>query len=238
MNQSPVDAGPPAVVLLSGGLDSTTTVAVAADRGFDVHALTVRYGQLHEVELAAARKVARVLGVRRHLELELDLRPIGGSALTDDLAVPKDRSDDEIGHGIPVTYVPARNTILLSLALAWAETLGSTDLFVGVSSVDYSGYPDCRPEFVRAFEGLANEATRLGVEGSRFKIHAPLMELDKAQTIALGLSLGVDYAMTWTCYEPAASGRACGRCDSCRLRLAGFEQLGQRDPLAYEPSAG
>ena len=231
------DFGPPAVVLLSGGLDSTTTLAVAAQQGFSVHALTVRYGQLHAVELDAARAVAKAQGVVRHLELELDLRAIGGSALTDEVAVPKDRSDDEIGHSIPVTYVPARNTILLSLALAWAETLGSTDLFVGVSSVDYSGYPDCRPEFVRAFEGLANEATRLGVEGARFRVHAPLMELDKAQTVELGLSLGVDYGLTWTCYDPAPSGRSCGRCDSCRLRLQGFARLGRADPLAYEPAS-
>lgn len=230
--------GPPAVVLLSGGLDSSTCLAVAADRGFAVHALTVRYGQLHQVELEAARVVAKAMGVRRHLELDLDLRAIGGSALTDDLAVPKDRSDDEISHGVPVTYVPARNTILLSLALAWAETLGSTDLFVGVSAVDYSGYPDCRPEFVHAFEGLANEATRLGLEGARFRVHAPLLELDKAQTIELGLSLGVDYALTWTCYDPAPSGRSCGRCDSCRLRLGGFARLGRTDPLAYEPGVG
>lgn len=235
MTQPNAVTGPPAVVLLSGGLDSTTTLAVAVDRGYVVHALTVRYGQLHAVELEAARAVARAFAVRRHLELDLDLRPIGGSALTDDLAVPKDRSDDDIGHGIPVTYVPARNTILLSLALAWAETLGATDLFVGVSAVDYSGYPDCRPEFVRAFEDLANEATRLGVEGARFCVHAPLMELDKAQTIELGLSLGVDYGLTWTCYDPAPSGRACGRCDSCRLRLQGFARLGRPDPLAYEP---
>lgn len=225
------------MVLLSGGLDSTTTLAVAADRGFSPCALTVRYGQLHAVELDAARAVAQAFCVRRHLELDLDLRAIGGSALTDDLAVPKDRSDDEIGHGIPVTYVPARNTILLSLALAWAETLGATDLFVGVSSVDSSGYPDCRPEFVRAFEGLANEATRLGVKGARFKVHAPLQELDKAQTIELGLSLGVDYGLTWTCYDPAPSGHACGRCDSCRLRLGGFARLGRTDPLSYEPGA-
>jgi len=229
------DTGPPAVVLLSGGLDSTTTLAVAAQRGFSVHALTVRYGQLHAVELEAARAVAQAAGVRRHLELELDLRAIGGSALTGEVAVPKDRSDDEIGHGIPVTYVPARNTILLSLALAWAETLGCTDLFVGVSAVDYSGYPDCRPEFVRAFEQLANEATRLGAEGGRFTVHAPLMELDKAQTVELGLSLGVDYSLTWTCYDPSSSGLSCGRCDSCRLRLGGFARLGRIDPLEYEP---
>jgi 7-cyano-7-deazaguanine synthase len=231
------DGGPPAVVLLSGGMDSTTTLAVAADRGFCVYALTVRYGQLHAVELDAARAVARAFGVRRHLELDLDLRAIGGSALTDDLAVPKDRSDDEIGRGVPVTYVPARNTILLSLALAWAETLGATDLFIGVSAVDFSGYPDCRPEFVRAFEGLANEATRLGAKGARFRVHAPLIDLDKAQTIELGLSLGVDYGLTWTCYDPAPSGRPCGRCDSCRLRLGGFARLGRADPLDYEPES-
>jgi len=237
MTKPIVDGSPPAVVLLSGGLDSTTTLAVAVDRGFSPFALTVRYGQLHRVEVDAARTVARALRVRRHLVLDLDLRAIGGSALTDDVAVPKDRSYDEIGQGIPVTYVPARNTILLSLALAWAETLGATDLFVGVSSVDYSGYPDCRPEFVRAFEDLANEATRLGVQGARFKVHAPLMDLDKSQTIELGLSLGVDYGLTWTCYDPAPSGRACGRCDSCRLRLGGFARLGRADPLPYEPGA-
>ncbi len=232
------EAGPPAVVLLSGGLDSTTTLAVAANRGFDVHALTVAYGQSHGQELTAARAVARSQGVRRHLELELDLRAIGGSALTDDIPVPKDRSEQEIGQGIPVTYVPARNTILLSLALAWAETLGALDLFLGVSSVDYSGYPDCRPGFVRAFEALAQEATRQGTQGARFRVHAPLMELTKAATIELGLSLGVDYSLTWTCYSPAPSGRSCGRCDACRLRLQGFAALGRRDPLEYEQGGG
>jgi 7-cyano-7-deazaguanine synthase len=224
---------PPAVVLLSGGLDSSTTLAVAADRGFDVHALTLLYGQSHDVELRAARAVARAFDVRAHLELPLDLRAIGGSALTDDIPVPKGRSDAEIGDGIPSTYVPARNTIFLSLALAWAEVLGATDLFLGVSAVDYSGYPDCRPEFVSAFERLANEATRLGAQGERFHVHAPLIALDKAQTIELGRSLGVDFGMTWTCYDPAPGNLSCGQCDACRLRLQAFARLGRTDPLVY-----
>jgi 7-cyano-7-deazaguanine synthase len=224
---------PKAVVLLSGGLDSSTVLAVARSRGFAAHALTVRYGQLHTEELAAARRIARELGAREHLELALDLRTIGGSALTANLAVPKDRSLAEIGTGIPVTYVPARNTVLLSLALAWAEVLGARDLFVGVSAVDSSGYPDCRPEFVAAFEQLAQVATRAGAEGERYRIHAPLMDLTKAATIRLGLSLGVDYGATWTCYAPEPGPVACGRCDACLLRLQGFAQAGLPDPLPY-----
>ncbi|MFH2010370.1 MAG: 7-cyano-7-deazaguanine synthase QueC [bacterium] len=229
---------PPAVVLLSGGLDSSTTLAVAAERGFEVHALTLLYGQAHDVELRAARAVARAFGVRAHLELSVDLRAIGGSALTDDIPVPKGRGDAEIGAGIPVTYVPARNTIFLSLALAWAEVLGATDLFLGVSAVDNSGYPDCRPEFVSAFERLANEATRLGAQGERFHVHAPLIDLDKAQTIELGLSLGVDYGLTWTCYDPAPGDLSCGQCDACRLRLQAFSRLGRTDPLRYADIGG
>jgi len=236
------------VVLLSGGLDSSTVLAQAIADGFAAHALTVSYGQRHAVELHAARRVARALGAHAHQELSLDLRPFGGSALTDDaMAVPRDREDAEIGEGIPATYVPARNTILLSLSLAWAEVLGATDLYLGVSALDYSGYPDCRPGFVAAFEHLANEATRQGAAGAAFRVHAPLLALDKTQTIELGLSLGVDYGLTWTCYDPQP-GRpgkppseplACGRCDACRLRRAAFEKLGRPDPVAYvHPSAG
>lgn len=239
----------PAVVLLSGGLDSTTTLAIAIEEGFAPYALTVAYGQHHAVELAAAQRVTRAFPVAAHRTFSLDLRLFGGSALTGDLPVPKDRSLDEIGVGIPVTYVPARNTIFLSLALAWAEVVGSTDLFVGVSSLDSSGYPDCRPGFVSAFEALANEATRLGAEGRRFRIHAPLLELDKAETIRRGLALGVDYGLTWTCYDPQPSRTvvtardaldatlACGRCDACRLRLAAFAKVGLKDPLPYARSA-
>lgn len=231
----------PAVVLLSGGLDSTTTLAVARRDGFVPHALTVSYGQRAQVELAAARRVAAALGAAEHKVLTLDLRAFGGSALTSDVAVPKDRDEGEIGSGIPVTYVPARNTILLSLALAWAEVLGAVDLFLGVSSVDFSGYPDCRPAFVEAFETLANVATRQGTEGARIRVHAPLLHLDKADTIRLGLSLGVDYGLTWTCYDPQAgsAGRAplaCGRCDACQLRLAAFARVGRADPVAYVPA--
>lgn len=228
----------PAIVLLSGGLDSTTTLAMAVAEGFAPYALTVAYGQRSAVELSAAERVARAFPVVEHKVFRLDLRLFGGSALTADLPVPKDRPEAEIGAGIPVTYVPARNTIFLSLALAWAEVVGATDLFLGVSAVDYSGYPDCRPAFVAAFEALANEATRLGAEGQRFRIHAPLIALDKAETIRRGLALGVDYGLTWTCYDPqpgraAEAPLACGRCDACRLRLAAFAALGQPDPLAY-----
>ena len=228
-------AGKKAVVLLSGGLDSATALAVARAEGFEPYALTVLYGQRHAVERDAARRVARALGVARHVEQEIDLRAFGGSALTDDsLEVPKDRPAGEMAGGIPITYVPARNTVFLSLALAWAETIGAFDLFVGVNCVDYSGYPDCRPEFLSAFEALADLATKAGVEGSgRFRVHAPLIRLTKAEIIARGLELGVDYGLTHSCYDPSPEGLACGRCDSCSLRLAAFEQLGMADPAGY-----
>jgi 7-cyano-7-deazaguanine synthase len=227
---------PPAVILLSGGLDSATALAVARRDGFRCHALTIAYGQRHAAELAAAARVAAALGAAEHRVLHLDLRAFGGSALTAELPVPLDRPPDEMSHGIPVTYVPARNTVFLALALAYAEVLGSFDIFVGVNAVDYSGYPDCRPEFVRAFEGLANLATRAGVEGrGRFRVHAPLVELAKADIIRLGLSLGVDYGLTHSCYAPAEDGAACGRCDPCQLRRAGFEAAGVPDPTRYAP---
>jgi 7-cyano-7-deazaguanine synthase len=229
---------PRAVVLLSGGLDSATALAEARAAGFEPYALTVQYGQRHAVEIEAARRVARSAGVARHVELEIDLRAFGGSALTAELDVPKDRSDDVIAHGIPITYVPARNTVFLSLALAWAETIGAFDIFIGVNCVDYSGYPDCRPEFLRAFEHLANLATQAGVEGrGQFRIHAPLLLLDKPQIIQRGLELGVDYSLTHSCYDPAADGLACGRCDSCRIRRSAFERLGLADPIGYATPA-
>ncbi len=222
---------PSAVVLLSGGLDSSTALAVARDAGFTCHALTVRYGQLHEVELAAARRVAAALGVADHRVVGVDLSPLASSALTTPgIAVPKDRSIDEIGApgDVPSTYVPARNTVLLSLALAWAESLGAKDLFVGVNVLDASGYPDCRPEFVKAFEALAQVATRSG----GFTVHAPLIELTKAGIIALGTRLGVDYAITHSCYDPIGDA-ACGRCDACALRKKGFAEAGVPDPTRY-----
>lgn len=223
-----------AVVLLSGGLDSTTCLAEARHAGFQLYALTILYGQRHAREVEAARSVASALKVIRHIELSIDLRAFGGSALTDDITVPKDRSEDAISHGIPVTYVPARNTVFLSLALGWAETLGAFDLFVGVNCVDYSGYPDCRPEFLQAFEALANLATKAGVEGTgRFRIHAPLLKLSKKEIILRGRELGVDYSLTHSCYDPTHEGKSCGRCDSCKLRLAAFHELGLRDPIAY-----
>jgi 7-cyano-7-deazaguanine synthase len=218
-----------AVVLLSGGLDSATAAAVAKRDGFAIYALTIRYGQRHVQELHAARAVAASIGVERHLELEIDLSRIGGSALTSDLAVPKDQPIDP-AH-IPVTYVPARNTIFLSLALAWAEVVEAYDIFIGVNALDYSGYPDCRPEFIRAFEALARLATRAGVEGQPVRIHTPLITLSKAEIIKLGTALGVDYAQTHSCYDPLPDGRACGHCDSCRLRAAGFREAGRPDPL-------
>jgi 7-cyano-7-deazaguanine synthase len=219
-----------AIVLLSGGLDSYTAAAVARSQGFTVSALTIRYGQRHVHEIEAARKVAVSLGVARHLEMDLDLRGVGGSALTSDMPVPFDR--DLSASDIPPTYVPARNTIFLSLALAWAEAIGVSDIFLGVNALDYSGYPDCRPEFIAAFEHLATLATKAGVEGTRFRVHAPLITLTKAEIIRLGLSLGLDYALTHSCYAPAAGGRACGRCDSCALRAKGFEEAGVSDPAA------
>jgi 7-cyano-7-deazaguanine synthase len=226
-------SGKRAVVLLSGGLDSTTTLAIARAEGYEPYALTFRYGQRHEHEVEAARRIAGALGAVDHRIAEIDLRTFGGSALTDDIDVPKDRTDDEIGTGVPVTYVPARNTIFLSFALAWAEVLGASDLFVGVNVLDASGYPDCRPEFVAAFERLANLATKMGVEGTRITVHAPLIRLTKAEIIARGLELGVDYRLTTSCYDPSPHGAACGACDACRLRLKGFAEAGLRDPAQY-----
>jgi 7-cyano-7-deazaguanine synthase len=219
-----------AIVLLSGGLDSYTAAAIARSEGFELYALTVGYGQRHERELASARDVARHLGVARHLELALDLRPIGGSSLTSDTPVPRNR-DVATAADIPSTYVPARNTIFLSLALGWAEVLGARDLVIGVNALDYSGYPDCRPEFIQAFETLASAATRAGVEGARFRIHTPLIHLTKADIIRRGLALGLDYGLTHSCYDPGASGAPCGQCDSCILRAKGFAKAGVPDPL-------
>jgi len=216
------------VILLSGGLDSYTAGALLKADGYQLNALSVRYGQRHVRELDAARRVASALGVARHLELSVDLSRVGGSALTANIDVPKDRTIDE---QIPVTYVPARNTVLLSLALAWAEALGVSDIGIGANALDYSGYPDCRPEYMRAFEALANLATKAGVQGTCFRIHAPLMQMSKAQIIERGLSLGLDYALTHSCYDPSDDGRPCGRCDSCVLRAKGFEEAGVRDPL-------
>ena len=228
--------GRPAILLLSGGLDSTTLLALATRRGWTVHALTFRYGQRHGVEIERARALAAQYGVRRHVIADIDLREFGGSALTSDIAVPKDRSADVMSEGIPVTYVPARNTIFLSFALAFAETTGSQDVFIGVNSLDYSGYPDCRPEYIRAFEGMANLATRAGIDGAaRLRVRTPLIDLTKRQIIELGQSLGVDYAMTSSCYDPRPDGAACGHCDACQLRLRGFAQAGTADPAAYAP---
>lgn len=218
-----------AVVLLSGGLDSYTAAAIAKADGFVLNALTIHYGQRHAREVESARYVARALGVEQHKELTVDLRPIGGSSLTTDLDVPRDR--DLTARDIPSTYVPARNTIFLSLALGWAEVIGAHDLVVGVNALDYSGYPDCRPEFVRAFEALADVATRAGVEGARFHIHTPLIQMTKADIIRRGLELGLDYGLTHSCYDPAPSGRPCGHCDSCVLRAKGFAAAGVSDPL-------
>ena len=218
-----------AVVLLSGGLDSYTAAAIARAEGFDLYALTIQYGQRHVREIEAARAVARALGVRRHLELPIDLRAIGGSALTSDADVPRDRDLD--ATDIPSTYVPARNTIFLSLALAWGEVLEACDLVIGVNALDYSGYPDCRPAFVRAFEALAAVATRAGVEGGRFRVHTPLIALTKADIIRRGLDLGLDYGLTHSCYDPDPDGRPCAHCDSCVLRARGFADVGVRDPL-------
>ena len=226
---------PRAVLLLSGGVDSTTTAAIALHEGFDVHALSVRYGQRHAVELKAARRVAERLGIRRHVIVDLDLRVFGGSALTADVPVPKDTPLAEIGARIPATYVPGRNTIFLSLALAWAETLGARDIFFGANALDYSGYPDCRPEYLEAFARMADLATRAGVqEGARLRIHAPLLQLTKAEIVARGMALGLDYGMTSSCYDPAADGAACGRCESCLLRLKGFAEAGLPDPARYQ----
>jgi 7-cyano-7-deazaguanine synthase len=219
----------PLVLLLSGGLDSYTAGALLGREGFELYALTVRYGQRHVREIEAAARVARALGAVRHLEVSVDLSRIGGSALTSDLEVPKDRAIDE--HEIPVTYVPARNTVFLSLALAWAEVIGATDIGIGANALDYSGYPDCRPEYLRAFEELAALATKAGVEGGRIRIHAPLLHLTKAQIVHAGAELGLDYGLTHSCYDPLPDGRPCGHCDSCVLRAKGFADAGLRDPL-------
>jgi 7-cyano-7-deazaguanine synthase len=228
----------PAVILLSGGLDSVTAGAIAQNEGFELFALSVDYGQRHRFELAAALRVAKHLGVKRHETVRIDLGRFGASALTADIAVPKGRSADEMEHGIPVTYVPARNTVLLSLALAFAETIGAADIFIGVNAIDYSGYPDCRPEYIAAFEQLANLATKAGVEGTlKFKVHTPLIKLTKAEIIRRGTQLGVDYSLTHSCYDPDASGHPCGRCDACVLRRKGFAEAGLIDPLPYPADA-
>lgn len=223
----------PAVVLVSGGMDSAVVLAIAREAGFDVHALSVRYGQRHTSELDAASRVSKALGAVAHKTVNVDLRSIGGSALTDDIEVPVDSDGHEIGVGIPSTYVPARNTIMLSVALGWAEVLGSTDLFCGVNAVDYSGYPDCRPAFIDGFEALANLATKAGVEGSHFRVHAPLMQMSKADIVREGLRLGVDFAQTVSCYQADVEGRACAHCDACRLRAQGFAEAGVADPTRY-----
>jgi 7-cyano-7-deazaguanine synthase len=232
-----VSEEPRAVVLLSGGLDSATTAAIARNEGFALYALSVDYGQRHRFELEAAARVAASLRAIEHRVVTIDLRAFGGSALTADIDVPQDRSGDEMSRGIPITYVPARNTVMLSLALGYAETLGAADLFVGVNAVDYSGYPDCRPEFVAAFERLANLATKAGVEGtSHFRVHAPLIEMTKAEIIHRGVELGVDYGLTHSCYRPDATGASCGRCDSCQIRLKGFADAGLVDAARYQKS--
>lgn len=221
-----------AVVLLSGGLDSTTALTVAKAEGFAPYALSFRYGQRHVVELDCAARIAEAMGVKEHVIADIDLRRFGGSPLTADLAVPKGRSVESMGNGIPITYVPARNTVFLSFALAWAEVLGSSDIFIGVNALDYSGYPDCRPEYIAAFEQMANLATAAGVEGRQhLKIHTPLINLTKAQIIARGLAFGIDYGLTSSCYDPDPEGRPCGQCDSCLLRANGFAEVGRPDPL-------
>lgn len=223
-----------AIVLLSGGLDSTTVLAHAKSIGFDPYALSFRYGQRHAVELAAAKRVAEAQGVGDHVVCDIDLRVFGGSALTSDVEVPKHSSVDQVEENIPVTYVPARNTVFLSFALAYAEVVGATDIFIGVNALDYSGYPDCRPEYIRAFEAMANLATRAGVEGGAITIHTPLMDKTKGEIVQMGLALGVDYSLTSSCYDPDDAGRSCGHCDSCLLRLKGFAEAGSHDPIAYQ----
>ena len=223
------------MILLSGGLDSATAAAMAREQGFALYALSVDYGQRHRFELAAARRVAQALGVRRHVETGVSLGLFGGSALTAAIEVPKDRDPRQMADGIPVTYVPARNTVFLSLALAYAEVVGAADIFLGVNAIDYSGYPDCRPEYIAAFERLANLATKAGVEGRlSFTIHTPLIRWTKGQIIRRGVELGIDYSLTRSCYDPDAAGESCGRCDACQLRLKGFAEAGLRDPLRYQ----
>jgi 7-cyano-7-deazaguanine synthase len=235
-NQPDEDRPASAVVLLSGGLDSATAAAIARAEGYLMFALSVDYGQRHRFELDAAKRVAESLGVSRHVIATVGLDQFGGSALTADIDVPLDRLDGEISHGIPITYVPARNTVFLSLALGYAEVVGAANLFLGVNAIDYSGYPDCRPEFIAAFEKLANLATKAGVEGTRFRIHTPLIHMTKADIIRRGMELGVDYGLTHSCYAPNAAGVACGRCDACHLRLKGFADAGLHDPIEYEPT--
>ena len=242
MQIRPENSPDPAVVLLSGGLDSTTVLAIAKSEGFAIHALSFRYGQRHSQEIEAARKIAADAGVRQHHVVDIDLTTFGGSALTDDIPVPKDRDLSPTAASakeIPVTYVPARNTIFLSFALALAEVTGATNIFIGVNALDYSGYPDCRPEYIHTFEKMANLATRAGVEGkTRLTIRTPLIALSKAAIITLGTSLGVDYSRTTSCYDPTPSGEACGRCDACQLRLKGFSEAGLEDPIAYATARG
>ena len=220
-----------AVVLLSGGLDSTTTLSIAKADGFEAYAISFRYGQRHSVELVSAQRVAESLGVKRHIIVDIDLRQFGGSSLTSDIEVAKGRSIGEMSSDIPMTYVPARNTVFLSFAIAWAETLSARDIYVGVNALDFSGYPDCRPEYIQAFEDMANLATRAGVQGHRLRIHVPLIKMTKGEIISRGLSLGVDYAMTSSCYDPSPDGKPCGGCDSCLLRAKGFAEVGRADPL-------
>lgn len=222
-----------AVVLLSGGLDSATTLAISQREGFDAYALSFNYGQRHHIEVLAAKRIAASLDVRDHRIAEIDLRVFGGSSLTDEIPVPKTRDEKTSISGIPSTYVPARNTVFLSYALAWCEVLGAADIFIGANAVDYSGYPDCRPAFIAAFEELANVGTRAGVEGTRFRIHAPLLSMSKAQIITKGTEFGVDFSLTHSCYDPRPDLLACGECDSCRIRLAGFQAAGRQDPIAY-----
>ena len=222
-----------AVVLLSGGIDSTTTLAIAIAEGCEAYALSFDYGQRHQIEMEAARRVADSLGARQHRVAKIDLCVFGGSALTDDIDVPKQRSETEIAHGIPITYVPARNTIFLAYALAWAEVIQASDIFLGVNAIDYSGYPDCRPEFIEAFENLANLGTKASVEGRRFQIHTPLIKFSKAEIICTAVELGIDLSLTHSCYDPSSEGLACGECDSCLLRLKGFREAGITDPIRY-----
>jgi len=225
-----------AVVLLSGGVDSTTILAIAQSQGYDVYTISFRYGQRHVLELDSAEQISEKMGAKKHVVVDIDLRAFGGSALTDDIDVPKERSDQEIGTGIPITYVPARNTIFLSFALAWAETLDSDTIFIGVNALDYSGYPDCRPEYIEAYQRMGNLATKAGVEGTaKLKIETPLISMTKAQIIQKGAELGVDYGLTLSCYDPDPQGRACGACDSCLLRIKGFEEAGVADPTVYRP---
>ena len=222
------------MVLLSGGLDSATILAIAQSQGYDVYTMSFRYGQRHVVELDSAKQISEKMGAKKHVVVDIDLRAFGGSALTDDIEVPKERSDQEIGTGIPIPYVPARNTIFLSFALAWAETLEIDTIFIGVNALDYSGYPDCRPEYIEAYQRMANLATKAGIEGTaQLKVHTPLISMTKAQIIQKGTELGVDYGLTLSCYDPDPEGRACGTCDSCLLRIKGFEEAGVPDPTIY-----